>query len=151
MPSNLPIAEFVFGAVLVFLAITGGKFELFGAKVAEITSNRVLRVVSFCLGSFLVIIALGVDLPSYLGHPVMNNSENIDYFNKTRVGSGGSEELRSIPNTTEAMCNSECLSDRSCKGYTYSKSQRKCFLKSEVGGEYPNSDTNSAKKAYVFP
>ena len=60
MPENLKIGVFVFGAILVLIAILGGNFKLFGAEVASNVSNRWLRFISFILGTALVILALDI-------------------------------------------------------------------------------------------
>ena len=58
MPENVRIAAFVFGAILVLIAILGGNFKLFGAEVAVTVSNRFLRFVAFALGTALLISAI---------------------------------------------------------------------------------------------
>lgn len=47
MPESIKIGAFVFGAILILIAILGGNFKLFGAEVAATVSNRWLRFVSF--------------------------------------------------------------------------------------------------------
>jgi hypothetical protein len=58
MPENLKIGTFVFGAILVLIAILGGNFKLFGAEVAATISNRFLRFVAFALGTTFLVVAL---------------------------------------------------------------------------------------------
>jgi hypothetical protein len=58
MPENLKIGAFVFGAVLVLIALLGGNFKLFGAEVAATTSNRFLRLVAFALGATFLVVAI---------------------------------------------------------------------------------------------
>ncbi len=58
MPDNLKIGAFVFGAVLVLIALLGGNFKLFGAEVAATISNRFLRFVAFALGITFWVVAV---------------------------------------------------------------------------------------------
>lgn len=58
MPENLKIGAFVFGAVLVLIAILGGNFKLFGAEVASSVSSPLLRFVAFALGAIFFIVAM---------------------------------------------------------------------------------------------
>jgi uncharacterized protein YgiM (DUF1202 family) len=58
MPENIRIGMFVFGAILILIAILGGNFKLFGAEVATTVSNPNLRLVSFALGIFLLVTAI---------------------------------------------------------------------------------------------
>lgn len=57
MPQSITIASFVFGAVLVLIAIVGGRFRIFGAEVSE-TVGRRGRVVAAVVG--IVFIAIGL-------------------------------------------------------------------------------------------
>lgn len=56
MPASLDIAFFVFGAILLFLALLGGRFKLFGAEVSAKTTNKPVRIVAFLLGIALIAI-----------------------------------------------------------------------------------------------
>jgi hypothetical protein len=56
MPASLDIAFFVFGAILLFLALLGGSFKLFGAEVSAKTTNKPVRIVAFLLGIALIAI-----------------------------------------------------------------------------------------------
>ena len=49
MPESLSIGAFVFGAVLILVALLGGNFKLFGAEI-NATVGRSLRAVAFMLG-----------------------------------------------------------------------------------------------------
>jgi predicted phage tail protein len=62
MQENLQIAAFVFGAILVLIALLGGNFKLFGAEVAATVSNRLLRFVAFALGAALLFITISQSL-----------------------------------------------------------------------------------------
>ncbi|NTU59945.1 MAG: hypothetical protein HGA98_02675, partial [Deltaproteobacteria bacterium] len=64
MPQSLAIGAFVFGAVLLLLALAGGGFKLFGAEVSGV-AGRTARVVSFLLGLALI----GVGLSREVGPP----------------------------------------------------------------------------------
>ncbi len=69
MPDNIKIGAFVFGAILVLIAILGGNFKLFGAEVASTVSNRWLRFISFVLGTALVTLTLDIKLPISTNNP----------------------------------------------------------------------------------
>ncbi|MBF2002307.1 MAG: hypothetical protein IGS38_16495 [Synechococcales cyanobacterium M58_A2018_015] len=68
MPDNLKIGAFIFGAILVLIALLGGNFKLiallggnfklFGAEVAATISNRFLRFVAFALGTTFLVVAV---------------------------------------------------------------------------------------------
>jgi hypothetical protein len=58
MPENLKIGAFVFGAILVLIALLGGNFKIFGAEVAATISNRLLRFVAFALGTTFLVVAM---------------------------------------------------------------------------------------------
>jgi hypothetical protein len=49
MPESLTIGAFVFGAVLILVALLGGNFKLFGAEI-NATVGRSLRAVALMLG-----------------------------------------------------------------------------------------------------
>lgn len=57
MPGSISIGAFVFGAILVLLALAGGGFKLFGAEVPK-ASGPISRALAGVLG--LVLIVLGV-------------------------------------------------------------------------------------------
>lgn len=57
MPQNITIAAFVFGAVLLLIALLGGRFKLFGAEIMGTTGLGVRGVAGFLGISFL---ALGI-------------------------------------------------------------------------------------------
>jgi hypothetical protein len=61
MPEHLSIAAFVFGAVLILLALVGGEFKLFGAEISGRT-GRFGRALAFVLG--IASIAAGWLLPA---------------------------------------------------------------------------------------
>jgi hypothetical protein len=57
MPQNITIAAFVFGAVLLLIALLGGGFKIFGAEVSGNT-GRGQRVVAGIAGIVLIIVGL---------------------------------------------------------------------------------------------
>ncbi len=61
MPQSIPIAAFAFGAVLLLIALLGGKFKLFGAEVSG-TAGRAGRSVAAILGIALIVIGLVIAL-----------------------------------------------------------------------------------------
>ena len=56
MPDNTKNVLLVLGAVLILVAILGGNFELFGAKVGQTISDLRLRFASFFLGALFIIL-----------------------------------------------------------------------------------------------
>jgi hypothetical protein len=65
MPGSLTIGAFVFGAVLLLLALVGGNFKMFGAEVSS-TVGKSIRILSFALGVGFVAFALlagNIDIP----------------------------------------------------------------------------------------
>ncbi len=58
MPNNIRLSMFVFGAILLLVGIVGGKFKLFGAEIAAIVSNPILRFVSSALGTVLLVTSI---------------------------------------------------------------------------------------------
>ncbi|MGF1523726.1 MAG: LCCL domain-containing protein [Leptolyngbyaceae cyanobacterium] len=63
MPHSLVIAVFVFGAVLILLALSGGKFKIFGSEISESVSNPLLRIIAGVVGTFLLVLALDLQAP----------------------------------------------------------------------------------------
>src|SRR5689334_9964740 len=57
MPATVTIGAFVFGAVLLLLAIVGGGIKLFGAEITG-SVGKVARTVAFVLG--LAFVSLGI-------------------------------------------------------------------------------------------
>ncbi|MGB8702609.1 MAG: hypothetical protein WCD18_24615 [Thermosynechococcaceae cyanobacterium] len=64
MPDGIEIAAFVFGAILVLIAILGGNFKLFGAEIAENVPSKLLRIIAFVLGVALLVISLRIKIPT---------------------------------------------------------------------------------------
>ncbi len=64
MPDSVAIAVFVFGAILILIAIIGGEFKLFGSEISKSITNRWLRFFCFFFGAALLVFALGIKLPS---------------------------------------------------------------------------------------
>lgn len=63
MPDSVAIAAFVFGAILILIAIIGGEFKLFGSEISKSITNRGLRFFCFFFGAALLVFALGIELP----------------------------------------------------------------------------------------
>lgn len=57
MPENIIVAAFVFGAVLVLIALVGGGFKLFGVEIPAITGSLV-RIVAGVAGTSLIFIGI---------------------------------------------------------------------------------------------
>ena len=58
MPNDIKIGLLALGAILILVAILGGNFELFGAKVGQTISDLRLRFASFFLGAFFLVLAV---------------------------------------------------------------------------------------------
>jgi hypothetical protein len=65
MPQSLDLAAFVFGAVLILLALVAGSFKLFGAEVQG-TTGRLGRIVAFALGLILIVSRLAPRSPDVI-------------------------------------------------------------------------------------
>ena len=121
MPGTLSIGFFVMGAVLLFIGITGGNFELFGAKVPVSISNIWLRWLTALGGLALILIVWNPIPPSFvMSDPATNTdrSEN-DFSNYEHVSLDD--------------CASKCLNSSICTAYAYRESEEKCFLKQGEG------------------
>jgi len=57
MPTTLTIGFFVFGAVLVLIALIGGKFQIFSVVVSSGTTSVVVRFIAFILGAIFLFLA----------------------------------------------------------------------------------------------
>jgi hypothetical protein len=53
------IGLLVLGGVLLLVAITGGKFKLFGAEVDSAVSSKTVRLLSGVLGTLLIVLSIG--------------------------------------------------------------------------------------------
>jgi hypothetical protein len=60
MPTSISIAVLVLGAVLLLVAVTGGKFKIFGAEVSAAVSNTIVRLFSGAVGIILIFVALAI-------------------------------------------------------------------------------------------
>jgi len=68
MPQNLQLAVFVFGAVLILIAVLGGGFKIFGAEIRG-RVGRTWRIISGFGGLFfLVVLFLGVPIQKMIGN-----------------------------------------------------------------------------------
>ncbi len=57
MPQSVPLAAFVFGAVLLLISLVSGGFKIFGAEVPG-SAGRTARFLSFFIGIILIIVGL---------------------------------------------------------------------------------------------
>ena len=57
MPQNVTIGAFVFGAVLVLIALLPGGFKIFGVEISG-TTGRLRRITAGVLGILLVVVGL---------------------------------------------------------------------------------------------
>jgi hypothetical protein len=67
MPQSITIAAFVFGAVLLLIAIIGGRFKIFGAEIPEVAGRKV-RIVAAVAGVVFIAIGLYGSFPSKAPH-----------------------------------------------------------------------------------
>ena len=59
MPQSLVIGFLVLGGVLLLVAITGGKFKIFGAEIEGAVSSKTIRLVSGILGTVFILFCIG--------------------------------------------------------------------------------------------
>jgi beta-lactamase class A len=91
MPNSVPIAAFVFGAILIMIAMFGGGFTLFGASVPR-TVNKAWRSFALVLGSTLIIVGL------------LNPFERfIAQAPTTPPNTSKADSITSIPDTSESQ------------------------------------------------
>ena len=90
MPENITIAAFILGAVMLLIAIIGGKFKIFGAEVTP-TVGSTGRIFAGVIGSLLVAIGLYSSLPT--DGIAMQVAENT----KPTVEQSKPENIRSVP------------------------------------------------------
>lgn len=57
MPENLIITAFIFGAILILLALVGGRFKVFGAEISG-TVGKLARTIAFGLGAIIITFTL---------------------------------------------------------------------------------------------
>ena len=58
MPDNLGIGFFVLGAVLILIALVGGKFKIFVAEVSPAVTSPFIRIIAFALGVTFILLSL---------------------------------------------------------------------------------------------
>lgn len=63
MPQNVALAALIFGAVLFLLALTGGRFKLFGAELSA-TVGRGPRILAGVAGLALIVFGLRQSMPN---------------------------------------------------------------------------------------
>jgi hypothetical protein len=69
MPENLVIGLFVFGAVLILIALVGGKFKIFSVAVSSNISSPFIRIIAFVLGMTAMLLAL---VPNMISNALTN-------------------------------------------------------------------------------
>ena len=101
MPTSLDIAFFVFGAILLFLALLGGRFKLFGAEVSAKTTNKPVRIVAFLLGIILISIPTYVYLnPTSDTESTSDSQITRDYQSENDSQSTQGQQSENDPQTT---------------------------------------------------
>ena len=63
MPDSIATAAFIFSAVLILIALLGGKFKIFGSEISESVSNPFIRFIAFAIGAFLLVLVLEIQAP----------------------------------------------------------------------------------------
>ena len=58
LPQSIAIAAFVFGAILLLIALLGGGFKLFGAEIEE-KAQKWTRVSAGCIGVLFILLGIG--------------------------------------------------------------------------------------------
>ena len=58
MPDNLGIGFFVLGAVLILIALVGGKFKIFIAEISPAVTSPFIRIIAFALGVTFILLSL---------------------------------------------------------------------------------------------
>ena len=83
MPATLTIGFFVFGAVLVLIALVGGRFQIFSVIVSSATASFAVRLLAFFLGAIFLslatymglseVFAVSADVPPTADAPVVGS------------------------------------------------------------------------------
>lgn len=63
MPDSVVTAVFIFSAVLILIALLGGKFKIFGSEISEPVSNPLLRLIAGAVGALLLVLVLDLQAP----------------------------------------------------------------------------------------
>ena len=58
MPENLGIGFFVLGAVLILIALVGGRFKIFIAEISPAVTSPLIRFMAFALGVVFILLSL---------------------------------------------------------------------------------------------
>lgn len=61
MPATIPVGAFIFGAILILIAIVGGGFEIFDVKISG-TVGKTGRFIAGLLGAIFIVLGLGLYL-----------------------------------------------------------------------------------------
>jgi len=92
MPQSITIAAFTFGAVLILLALTGGKIKFWQAEISE-KVGAPMRVISFVLGAILLSFGLLYERPPNSdsegegrGHPSPSPTKKTPDDHDQRIG-----------------------------------------------------------------
>lgn len=64
MPESLGIGFFVLGAVLILIALVGGKFKIFVAEISPAVTSPLIRIIAFALGVVFILLALNPTMAS---------------------------------------------------------------------------------------
>jgi hypothetical protein len=148
---TLQTMSFIFGALLLAVAILGGGFEIKEIKVPDVTTS--VRIISGVVG--VIFIFLGFWQPAALHEPARSDvkmSQRED--GKDRLGA----DYFDFDVRTDHIedCESACKADAKCEAWTYVKagfkgSQARCYLKSVVPALSDNPCCISGRKLRSIP
>jgi hypothetical protein len=106
MPQNITIAAFVFGAVLILIALLSGGFKIFGVEVSG-TTGKLGRIVAGAAGTFFLIVGLygSFDTPPIDLLPSPGEKPSIDdpIRSASAVELGNQIEFKTSPNQRVAI------------------------------------------------
>jgi PAN domain len=143
---TLQAMSFIFGALLLAVAILGGGFEIKGIKVPNVTSS--VRIIAGIVG--IIFVGLSFWQPTELpetarGDVKMSQRED----GKDRLG--GDYSNFNVKTDHIEDCENACKGDKKCVAWTYVKPgykgpQAECFLKNVVPAMSDNPNCVSGRK-----
>jgi hypothetical protein len=129
---TLQAMSFIFGAILLAVAILGGGFEIKEIKVSNVTLS--VRIIAGIVG--IIFVGLGFfDLGNWPGRVPAESSMSEREHDKNRFG--GDYFNFDVKTDRIEDCEGTCKTDPKCAAWTYVKpgiqrSQAVCYLKSVV-------------------
>jgi len=144
MPQNLTLAAFVFGAVLILLALSAGSFKIFGAEMSG-ASGRWSRIAAGVAGVALIGFALSSTFRAPSDH---HKGAVMDRLEFATNRNHGDLDTHGTPAVDAEDCSEQCRTDVNCRAMTFVISQKRCWKKGSVPAPTSNSDMISALKAH---